>query len=130
MRTNAGLQKSAPVFAALGDVTRLHIVARLAGGEPLSITRLSEGASLTRQAITKHLHVLEGAGLARGSRQGREQIWELNRRRLEEARRSIDIIARQWDSALLRLKDALEKEQPGHAEVEGGSRRELARSRG
>src|SRR3954452_4612066 len=99
MQISAALQESAPVFAALGDLTRLQIVARLAGGEPLSITRLSEGTRLTRQAITKHLHVLEHAGLARGSGQGREQIGELTPRQLEEARRSIDIIARQWDSA-------------------------------
>ena len=110
MPGSAELRESAPVFAALGDVTRLELVARLAGGEPLSITRLAEGTKLTRQAITKHLHVLEDAGLARGSRQGREQIWELNAGRLEDARRSIEIIARQWDAALLRLKDSLEKE--------------------
>jgi DNA-binding transcriptional ArsR family regulator len=112
MRISAELRHSAPVFAALGDPTRLQIVARLAGGEPLSITRLSEGTRLTRQAITKHLHVLEGAGLARGSRLGRETMWELNRRQLDEARRSIDIIARQWDSALLSLKDSIEQENP------------------
>lgn len=110
MRASVELRHSAPVFAALGDVTRLELVARLARGEPLSITRLAEGTKLTRQAITKHLHVLEGAGLARGSRQGREQIWELNLRQLEDARRSIDLIARQWDNALLRLRDSLEKE--------------------
>jgi DNA-binding transcriptional ArsR family regulator len=110
MQISAALRQSAPVFAALGDPTRLQIVARLARGEPLSITRLSEGSKLTRQAITKHLHVLEEAGLARGSRQGREQMWELNRRQLEEARRSIDLIARHWDSALLNLKRSLEEE--------------------
>ena len=110
MRVSAELRQSAPVFAALGDVTRLALVARLARGEPLSIARLAEGSALTRQAITKHLHVLAEAGLARAERQGREQMWELNRRRLEEARRSIDIIARQWDAALLRLKESLEGE--------------------
>jgi DNA-binding transcriptional ArsR family regulator len=112
MRISAELRGSAPVFAALGDVTRLALVARLARGEPLSIARLAEGATLTRQAITKHLHVLANAGLVRGARQGREQIWELNRSQLEEARRLIDIIARQWDAALFRLKDTLEKENP------------------
>jgi DNA-binding transcriptional ArsR family regulator len=110
MRISPELRNSAPVFAALGDVTRLTLVARLARGEPLSIARLAEGAALTRQAITKHLHVLADAGLVSGARQGREQIWELNRSQLEEVRRSIDIIARQWDAALLRLKDSLEKE--------------------
>jgi DNA-binding transcriptional ArsR family regulator len=112
MAISPELRQSAPVFAALGDVTRLSLVARLALGEPLSIARLAEGTTLTRQAITKHLHVLEGAGLARAARHGREQIWELNPRQLEEARRSIDIIARQWDAALFRLKDSLEQENP------------------
>jgi DNA-binding transcriptional ArsR family regulator len=112
MRLNAELRRSAPVFAALGDETRLLLVSRLAGGESLSIRRLADGAGVTRQAVTKHLHVLEEAGLARSSRLGREQIWELNRRQLEEARRSIELIGRQWDAALLRLKDSLEKEVP------------------
>lgn len=111
MRLSPDLRRSAPVFAALGDATRLLLVARLAGGEPLSITRLSEGTKVTRQAVTKHLRVLAEAGLARASRHGREQIWELNRRQLDEARRSIDLIAGQWDAALLRLKDSLENDQ-------------------
>jgi DNA-binding transcriptional ArsR family regulator len=109
-RLDTRLSGSAPVFAALGDGTRLLLVARLAAGEPLSITRLSEGVSVTRQAITKHLHVLEHAGLVRGSRQGREQLWELDPRQLDAARRAIDLIARQWDAALLRLKHSLEQE--------------------
>ena len=110
MHISAELRESAPVFAALGDVTRLLLVTRLAAGEPRSITQLAAGTPVTRQAITKHLRVLEGAGLARSSRQGREQLWELNRRQLDEARRSIDSIARQWDSALERLKHSLEQE--------------------
>jgi DNA-binding transcriptional ArsR family regulator len=105
------LRGSAPIFAALGDVTRLTLVTRLAGGEPLSITRLSEGTDVTRQAITKHLRVLEEASLVRGSRHGREQLWELNPRQLAEARRAIELIARQWDAALLRLKNHLEEEK-------------------
>jgi DNA-binding transcriptional ArsR family regulator len=110
MRISAKLRHSAPVFAALGDQTRLMLVARLSLGEPLSIKRLSEGTRLTRQAVTKHLHVLAGARLVRGSRQGRERIWELNPGQLAEARRSIDLIARQWDASLLRLKNSIEGE--------------------
>jgi DNA-binding transcriptional ArsR family regulator len=110
MRISAKLRHSAPVFAALGDETRLMLVARLSLGEPLSIKRLSEGTRLTRQAVTKHLHVLASARLVSGSRQGREQIWELNPGQLAEARRSIDLIARQWDAALLRLKSSIEGE--------------------
>ena len=76
----AKLTEAAPVFAALGDATRLRLVARLCAGGPLSIARLSEGAGVTRQAITKHLHALADAGLARHSRRGRERIWELEPR--------------------------------------------------
>jgi DNA-binding transcriptional ArsR family regulator len=107
----AKLAETAPVFAALGDVTRLRLVARLCGDGPLSIARLSEGAGVTRQAITKHLDALAGAGLVRGSRRGRERIWELEPRRLAIARRCLDQISDQWDAALNRLKAYVE-EQP------------------
>lgn len=103
-----GLHDSAPVFAALGDETRLQIVARLCAEGPLSITRLSEGAGVTRQAITKHLNALSAAGLATHAKTGREQIWELETRRLEMARRCLDSISGQWDIALGRLKALVE----------------------
>ncbi|HXD98312.1 MAG TPA: metalloregulator ArsR/SmtB family transcription factor [Candidatus Acidoferrum sp.] len=105
----AALAAAAPVFAALGDETRLQLVARLCTGGPMSIARLTSGSEVTRQAITKHLHVLAGAGLVRGSRLGREQIWEIEPARLQEARRSLDHIEAQWDEALGRLKAALER---------------------
>src|SRR5262245_19237680 len=98
------LHDSAPIFAALGDETRLQIVARLCTEGPLSITRLSEGAGVTRQAVTKHLNALSAVGLARHVKSGREQIWELETRRLEMARRCLDRISDQWDVALSRLK--------------------------
>ena len=104
----ARLHESAPVFAALGDETRLQIVARLCAEGPLSITRLSEGAGVTRQAITKHLNALSAAGLARNVKSGREQIWELEVRRLEMARRCLDRISDQWDIAITRLKALVE----------------------
>jgi DNA-binding transcriptional ArsR family regulator len=110
MHLSRELKSSAPVFAALGDETRLSLVARLSGGEPLSITRLASGTQVTRQAITKHLHILEEAGVVKGFRQGREQLWELERRRLDQARRSLDTIARQWDGALARLKALVEED--------------------
>jgi DNA-binding transcriptional ArsR family regulator len=109
-RLRADLRDSVPLFAALGDVTRLTLVTRLAAGEALSIKRLSEGTQVTRQAITRHLHVLEDAGLVRGSKHGREQLWELNPRQLAKARRAIDLIARRWEAALLRLKNHVEQE--------------------
>lgn len=103
-------RRSAPLFAALGDPTRLQLVARLAAGEALSITELAAGARVTRQAVTKHLHVLAHARLVRGRRHGRERRWTLNTGRLDEARQSLDRISRQWDSALARLKESLESE--------------------
>lgn len=104
----ARLQESAPVFAALGDPTRLRLVARLCADGPLSITRLSEDVDVTRQAVTKHLVALADAGLARRRREGREQIWELETRRLEMARRCLDRISDQWDVAIDRLKAMVE----------------------
>ena len=100
----AAIADAAPIFAALGDQTRLALVARLGSGGPLSIAQLTAGSAVTRQAITKHLNVLEGAGLVRGSRQGRERVWEFEVARLDEARRCIDEISQQWDRALQRLK--------------------------
>ena len=106
----AGLDASAPLFAALGDGTRLRLVARLCAGGPLSIARLTSGGDVTRQAVTKHLHVLAGAGLVRGARVGRDHVWEIEPTRLDEARRWLDHIEGQWDEALRRLKAALERE--------------------
>jgi DNA-binding transcriptional ArsR family regulator len=102
----------AALFAALGDATRLRIVVRLARGEPLSITELASGSKITRQAVTKHLHVLAAAGIATPSRLGREQRWSLDQKQLAQARLFLDRIGQQWDSALARLKAAVEDEQP------------------
>lgn len=99
---------SAAVFGALGDPTRLALIAMLAGGAMLSITRLTQGSPLTRQAITKHLRVLEDAGVVRCERRGREAMFTLAPDRLAEARASLDAISRQWDDALARLKSFVE----------------------
>jgi DNA-binding transcriptional ArsR family regulator len=99
---------AAPVFAALGDETRLAIVARLCKSGPVSIARLTEGSEVTRQAVTKHLRTLEDAGLVRSSRAGRERRWEVRTARLEEARRHLDAISRQWDGAIERLRAMVE----------------------
>lgn len=100
---------SAPVFAALGDQSRLAIVARLCAQGPESITRLAAGSAITRQAVTKHLHVLAGAGLVRGVRRGRERIWAFETKRLEEARQCLDEISMRWDQALERLRKYVEE---------------------
>jgi DNA-binding transcriptional ArsR family regulator len=102
-------QKSAPVFAALGDPTRLRLLAALCAGGALSIAQLTAGTAITRQAVTKHLQVLADAGLVRDSWQGRERQWELEPSRLDEARRALDAIAAQWDRALARLKRLVER---------------------
>jgi DNA-binding transcriptional ArsR family regulator len=97
------------VFAALGDETRLRLVARLCKGGPASVSKLTEGSDVTRQAIAKHLRVLEDAGLVRGSREGRESQWELAPERLEDARACLDAISTQWDDALERLRAFVEE---------------------
>jgi DNA-binding transcriptional ArsR family regulator len=99
---------AAPVFAALGDATRLAIVARLCHEGPQSIVRLTEGSAVSRQAISKHLRALEGAGLVRSDRSGRECIWALRTNRLAQARRYLDQISTQWDDALERLRAFVE----------------------
>jgi len=104
------LRNSVLVFAALGDKTRLDLVARLCAGGPLSITRLSAGAQVTRQAITKHLNTLHEAGLVRDIWAGRERLWEVEPHRLDEARRCLERISSQWDEALERLKSTVEEE--------------------
>lgn len=97
------------MFAALGDENRLAIVARLCAKGPLSITRLAAGSPVTRQAITKHLNVLAGAGLVRGVRRGRERVWELEPRELEVGHRYLDQVAQRWDEALSRLRKLVEE---------------------
>jgi DNA-binding transcriptional ArsR family regulator len=110
-RANAAraLRESAPVFAALGDETRLHLVTRLCNEGPLSITRLSEDLPVTRQAITKHLSTLAEAGLVRDARSGRERIYQLEPRRIAEAQRGLASISAQWDAAIERLKRFVEQ---------------------
>jgi DNA-binding transcriptional ArsR family regulator len=102
------IRGSAPVFSALGDKTRLELVARLSSGGPLSISRLTAGSAVTRQAITKHLTILADAGLVRDIRVGRERLWKVETRQLEGACRCLERISSQWDDALARLKFAVE----------------------
>jgi DNA-binding transcriptional ArsR family regulator len=103
-----GLRNSAPVFAALGDETRLRLIAVLCAGGAMSIAQLTSGTQITRQAVTKHLHVLADAGLVRDIKSGRERLWEFEVAKLDEARHSLEMIAQQWDHALMALKRMLE----------------------
>jgi DNA-binding transcriptional ArsR family regulator len=96
------------VFAALGDPTRLRLLQKLARGEALSTGRLAGRARVTRQAISKHLAVLEQAGLVRGVKEGRERRWALSPRKLAEARRCLDDVSTEWDAALERLRRFVE----------------------
>ncbi|HEX4593231.1 MAG TPA: metalloregulator ArsR/SmtB family transcription factor [Bryobacteraceae bacterium] len=108
-KTRRGFEKTALIFGALGDENRLRLVSRLSADGPMSIARLTEGGSVTRQAVTKHLQVLAQVGLARNSRLGRESVWELEPKPLDNARHCLDAISAQWDVALDRLKTFVEQ---------------------
>ena len=109
---NRKVRDAAPLFAVLGDSTRLRIVGRLAGGAVLSIAALTAGTGVTRQAITKHLQVLDDVGLVHSAWQGRERVWSLEPARIDTARETLDLISAQWASALERLA-ALVEADPG-----------------
>jgi DNA-binding transcriptional ArsR family regulator len=102
-------ETAAHLFAALGDATRLRLVGRLCEKGPMSITHLTAGAKMSRQAITKHLRVMEAPGLVHCTRRGRESVWQVDQQRLDDARRYLDTISKQWDAALLRLQSFVEK---------------------
>ena len=106
----AQVRDAAPVFAALGDETRLRLLVRLSSSGPDSISRLSAKTPVSRQAVTKHLEVLSRAGLIRGNRRGRERIWQVEPKRLVDARLYLDRISRLWDDALDRLQRHLERQ--------------------
>ena len=97
------------VFAALGDQTRLALVARLSAGQRYSISQLTEGRRLTRQAITKHLHVLERAKIVRSVQRGREKRFEYNPQPIDELKAYLNEVSKQWDEALGRLKQFVER---------------------
>jgi DNA-binding transcriptional ArsR family regulator len=97
------------VFAALGDATRLELVSKLSSGEPYSISRLTAGSRLTRQAITKHLRVLESAGLVHSIRRGRESLFEFDAKPMVELKDYLEMVSRRWDERLARLKKLVEE---------------------
>jgi DNA-binding transcriptional ArsR family regulator len=98
----------ATVFAALGHPARLALVARLTGGEPCSIAHLTAGSRLTRQAVTKHLRVLERAGIVRSVHSGRESLFEYEAAPIVELRGYLEQVSAQWDQSLARLKSFVE----------------------
>jgi DNA-binding transcriptional ArsR family regulator len=101
-------RRHAAVFAALGDETRLALVTALCSGELRSIAQLTDGSRLTRQAITKHLRVLEGAGIVHGTRAGRESRFGFDPAPLNELRDYLGRVSAQWDEVLARLKALVE----------------------
>jgi DNA-binding transcriptional ArsR family regulator len=102
------LEQAAPVFAALGDPTRLRIVMRLCDAGPQSIVRLTDGTDVTRQAITKHLLALEAAGVVRSEREGRERLWAIEPAKLVTASRYLERISKRWDERIERLRAFVE----------------------
>lgn len=106
------LKDAAPLFAALGDATRLGLLVSLCASGPRSVTALTARFDVSRQAITKHLEVLSEAGLVRSSREGRERLWAVEAKRLEEAQAYLERISRHWDAALDRLRAFVEDGQP------------------
>lgn len=105
----ASLRAHAQVFAALGDKTRLAVLAKLTGGEPQSIARLTLGTKLSRQAVTKHLRVLHDAGVVHSFRVGRESLFELQAEPIEDVRAYLEGVSAQWEDALMRLKALVER---------------------
>lgn len=106
---SAERQARAHVFAALGDETRLSLVAALCGGKPRSIAQLTQGSKLTRQAISKHLLVLARAGVVHGIRMGRECHFEFDLQPIEEVKKYLDFVSEEWDQTLSRLKSFVEE---------------------
>ena len=108
-RVDRQVAQAALLFAALGDPTRLALLQHLSAGGPASVTTLAERfPAVTRQAVSKHLHVLSTAGIIDGTYQGREHVWAVKPDRLDDGRRHSDLIARKWDDALARLKAYVE----------------------
>lgn len=107
-RLTKRLPAAATVFAALGDPTRLALVTRLCDGSRLSIAQLAQGVPLTRQAISKHLRVLQDADVVSSHRLGRESLFVLNPVPVNDIRNYIDLVSSQWDQALSRLKSFVE----------------------
>ncbi len=110
-------QALAGIFAALGDPTRLKLVAVLCAEGALSIAQLTANTNITRQAVTKHLQVMAAAGVVRDTKAGRERLWQLDPARIEEAKRTLEVIGRQWEVALGKLKVFAEATKRQDADV-------------
>lgn len=110
-KPSSPLTQTAPLFAALGDPMRLGMVARLCKEGPLPTILLKQGTKLSRQAVTKHLQILEEAGLVQSQRVGRDRHWQIETRRLSEVRGYLEQIAAEWDATLDRLRQFVEEDE-------------------
>lgn len=111
---NATLKKSAQIFSALGDETRLRLVKNLIDGEEKTVSQLSKKTEMTRQGITKHLRVLENVGLVKNSRVGRESFFKLEIAPLENVKETLNLFETQWEQTLNRFKHFVEKKNKGN----------------
>jgi DNA-binding transcriptional ArsR family regulator len=109
-KTHSNVRTKAVVFAALGDETRLSLLAKLCSGERYSIAELTEGTKLTRQAVTKHLRVLERVRMVHATREGRESLFTFDPRPVLEMKEYLELVSKQWDAALGRLKTFVESD--------------------
>lgn len=100
---------TAPVFDALGDPNRLRIIVRLCEMGPSSTSQVKQGIPVTRQAVSKHLQLLESAGLVTSNRRGRERLWTVQAKPLAEAGDYLARLSRRWDAAIERLRDFVEE---------------------
>src|SRR6202522_2804524 len=107
-RSPSSARAKAAVFAALGDETRLSLLSRLCSGQRYSIAELTEGTKLTRQAVTKHLRVLERVRMVHGTREGRQSMFQFDPQPVIEMKEYLEMVSRHWDSALARLKSFVE----------------------
>jgi DNA-binding transcriptional ArsR family regulator len=110
-KRHSGARAKAAVFAALGDETRLSLLAKLCDGQRYSIAELTEGTKLTRQAVTKHLRVLERVRIVHGTREGRESLFAFDPQPVIEMKEYLELVSKQWDRALGRLKKFVESDQ-------------------
>lgn len=110
LATAAKIREHAEIFAALGEPTRLMLVSKLIDGEPQSISELTEGAKISRQAVTQHLRVLENVGVVRSEKKGRESLYILRPEPLEDIQEYLAVIAQQWERSLQNLKAFVESE--------------------
>jgi DNA-binding transcriptional ArsR family regulator len=110
LKRPSSARAKAAIFAALGDETRLSLLSRLCSGQRYSIAELTEGTKLTRQAVTKHLRVLERVRIVHGTREGRQSLFQFDPHPVIEMKEYLELVSKQWDVALARLKTFAESD--------------------